>query len=60
MPDQAADTALSTHPYWTHPLLDPHLPSRQPAIAKLWLSTYKRIQARFDPLIVTGLARRDE
>lgn len=33
--------------YGVHPFLDPKLPSRRPAIARLWLSAYRRI--RKDP-----------
>ncbi|MFH1278404.1 MAG: hypothetical protein ABIK65_08500 [Candidatus Eisenbacteria bacterium] len=29
--------------YGVHPFLDPKLPSRRPAIARLWLSTYRKI-----------------
>jgi hypothetical protein len=29
--------------YDAHPLLDPRLPSRQPALARVWLQTYRRM-----------------
>lgn len=30
-------------PYRIHPFLDPKMPSRRPAIARIWLATYRRI-----------------
>ncbi len=29
--------------YLVHPLLDPRLPSRQPALARFWIATYRRL-----------------
>ncbi len=30
--------------YQVHPLLDPNLPSHQPAVAKMWITAYRRIR----------------
>jgi len=39
-----------------HPLLDPHLPSRHPALTRLWLDTYRHMQREpaFHDRIVRG------
>jgi len=41
-----------------HPLLDPHLPSRHPALTRLWLDTYRRMvrDDAFYDRIVRGYA----
>ncbi len=41
--------------YRVHPLLDPKLPSHQPAVAKMWLTAYKRIKR--DPSAERYLSR---
>jgi hypothetical protein len=40
--------------YDAHPLLDPHLPSRNPALARLWVGAYRRMMrdpAEFDRVV---------
>ena len=41
--------------YDAHPLLDPHLPSRHPALTRLWLATYQRM--RRDPEVFDRVVR---
>ena len=41
--------------YRAHPLLDPLLPSRQPSIARLWVSTWRSLQR--DPDAYDGMLR---
>ena len=41
--------------YDAHPLLDPHLPSRHPALARLWIDTYRRMLQ--DPAVYDRIVR---
>ena len=52
-PGRKADAQLAAA-YDAHPLLDPRLPSRHPALARLWLDTYHRMMrdtAAFDRVV---------
>jgi hypothetical protein len=41
--------------YEAHPLLDPRLPSRHPALARLWIDTYRRMMR--DPVVFERVVR---
>lgn len=45
IPPRPASTPIAqlVAAYDAHPLLDPRLPTRQPALARLWLDTYRRM-----------------
>jgi len=48
-------TITATATYDAHPLLDPRLPSRHPALARLWLDTYHRMMR--DPAVFERVVR---
>ena len=52
-PDRPPEAHIAAA-YDAHPLLDPHLPGRQPRLARLWLDTYHRMihdSAVFDRVV---------